>query len=151
MRNEYSLSDIAAATNGANGFGDGNGAWWIILFLIFGWGRNGFGGGYGNGVNDYGWEFGGWTNLSNNVKRIDYSAFSNTGITNIAIPSSVEKIDDCAFFTEIAISNDLKEIVVDNELKITTWSILFNNSGLNFSRIIAFTFSVISSLLSVFL
>ena len=52
MRNEYSLSDIAAATNGSNGFGDGNGAWWIILFLIFGWGRNGFGGGYGSGVND---------------------------------------------------------------------------------------------------
>ena len=47
MRNEYSLSDIAAATNGSNGFGDGNGAWWIILFLIFGWGRNGFGGGFG--------------------------------------------------------------------------------------------------------
>ena len=36
-------------TNGGNsgyGFGD-NGAWWIILFLIFGWGRNGFGGGFG--------------------------------------------------------------------------------------------------------
>ena len=34
------------------GFGDGNGAWWIVLFLIFalgGWGRGfgGFGGGYG--------------------------------------------------------------------------------------------------------
>lgn len=28
------------------GWGD-NGAWWIILFLIFGWGRNGFGGGFG--------------------------------------------------------------------------------------------------------
>lgn len=52
MRGEYSLADIAAASNGTNGFGDGNGAWWIILFLIFGWGRNGFGGGYGNGVND---------------------------------------------------------------------------------------------------
>ena len=33
-------------SNGGYGFGD-NGAWWIILFLIFGWGRNGFGG-YGN-------------------------------------------------------------------------------------------------------
>ena len=51
----YSLSDIAAATgrnSGSNdGFGDGNG-WWIIIFLIFalgGWGRNGFGGGFGTG------------------------------------------------------------------------------------------------------
>lgn len=34
---------------GYDGFGD-NGAWWIILFLIFGWGRNGFGNnGFGGG------------------------------------------------------------------------------------------------------
>lgn len=49
-----SASDVALITgrNGSNGngFGDmfgGNGAWFIILFLIFaifGWGRNGFGG-----------------------------------------------------------------------------------------------------------
>lgn len=51
MYNEgYSLSDIAAATgngsNSNNGFGDGFGAWWIIIFLIFafgGWGNNGWG------------------------------------------------------------------------------------------------------------
>lgn len=52
MRNEYTLSDIAAATGGMrnnDGFNDGNGAWWIILFLIFGWGRNGFGNGFGGG------------------------------------------------------------------------------------------------------
>ena len=35
---------------GGSGFGgDGDNAWWIILFLIFGWGRNGFGGGFGGG------------------------------------------------------------------------------------------------------
>lgn len=35
--------------NDNNGWGD-NGAWWIILFLIFGWGRNGYGfGGFGGG------------------------------------------------------------------------------------------------------
>lgn len=60
----YSLSDIAAATgnNGRNSdgmFGDGNGAWFIILFLIFavfGWGRNGnglFGGGTGSVSDNY--------------------------------------------------------------------------------------------------
>lgn len=54
MRGEYSLADIAAAT-GSNRSNDdmfgSNGAWWIVLFLIFGWGRNGFGnfGGNGNG------------------------------------------------------------------------------------------------------
>ena len=47
----YSLADIAAATGAANNraFGDGNGAWWIIVLFLFafgGWG-NGFGGGWG--------------------------------------------------------------------------------------------------------
>ena len=47
-----SASDVALLTNGngrnSGGFGnDGDNAWWIILFLIFGWGRNGFGGGFG--------------------------------------------------------------------------------------------------------
>ena len=46
-----SASDVLALTNtrsgsGNDGWGD-NGAWWIILFLIFGWGRNGFSGGFG--------------------------------------------------------------------------------------------------------
>lgn len=43
-------SDVLALTNrnSGSGFGnDGDNAWWIILFLIFGWGRNGFGGGFG--------------------------------------------------------------------------------------------------------
>lgn len=53
--NEGMLSpaDVAVLSGNTSrnndGFGDGNGAWWIILFLIFGWGRNGFGGGYGSG------------------------------------------------------------------------------------------------------
>lgn len=58
MRGESSLtpSDVALLTgnNGRNGdgmFGD-NGAWFIVLFLIFaafGWGGNGWGGNRGNG------------------------------------------------------------------------------------------------------
>lgn len=48
-----SASDIAvlSGNTGRNndGFGDGYSAWWIVLFLIFGWGRNGFGSGYGSG------------------------------------------------------------------------------------------------------
>ena len=36
-----------------DGFGFDNGAWWIIILLLFGWGRNGFGGnGGGFGGND---------------------------------------------------------------------------------------------------
>ena len=46
-----SPSDVALITgtnrnNNNDGWGN-NGAWWIILFLIFGYGRNGFGGGFG--------------------------------------------------------------------------------------------------------
>ena len=48
----YNLSDIAAVTGNRNGgdgmFGD-NGWWIILLFLFAGWGRNGFGGGFGEG------------------------------------------------------------------------------------------------------
>ena len=58
--NILSPSDVALITgkNNSNncGFGDGNGAWWIIIFLIFafmGWGRNGNGlFGNGSGASD---------------------------------------------------------------------------------------------------
>ena len=52
---EMTPADIRACTCGNDGYGDGmfggNGAWWIIILLLFGWGRNGFGGfgGYGAG------------------------------------------------------------------------------------------------------
>lgn len=44
---EASLSDIAAVTNG-DGFGGGNGAWWLIILVLL------FGRGYGFGGNDGG-------------------------------------------------------------------------------------------------
>ena len=47
-----SPADVAVLSGNANGNNNGwgdNGALWIILFLIFGWGRNGFGGnGFGS-------------------------------------------------------------------------------------------------------
>ena len=53
MDSNYSLSDIAAVTEGNRGGGmfGGNGDWgaWIILFLLFGmFGRGGWGGFGGN-------------------------------------------------------------------------------------------------------
>lgn len=52
---EMTPADIRACTCGNGGYGNGdgmwgNGAWWIIVLLLFGWGRNGFGGGYGAGA-----------------------------------------------------------------------------------------------------
>ena len=44
-----SAADLAAVIgNNNDGFGNGNGAWWLLILLIFannGWGNNGFGGG----------------------------------------------------------------------------------------------------------
>ena len=48
--NEMSAADIAAITGNNDGFGSGNGAWWLIILFLFafcGWG-GGYGG-YGNG------------------------------------------------------------------------------------------------------
>ena len=51
MEGTLSPADVAVLSGRNSGSGDGmwgdNGAWWIILFLIFGWGRNGFGNGFG--------------------------------------------------------------------------------------------------------
>lgn len=54
MTDNYSLSDIAAVTDGNRNNGMfGNDAWWIIILLLFGYGRNGFGG-FGGGQGGYG-------------------------------------------------------------------------------------------------
>ena len=47
------LSGNTGRNNDGFGFG-GDNAWWIIILLLFGWGRNGFGGNYGGG-NDGGY------------------------------------------------------------------------------------------------
>ena len=50
---EMSVADMAAVCGNNRGYDDGfgfggNGAWWLIVLLLFGWGRNGFGG-FGGG------------------------------------------------------------------------------------------------------
>ena len=70
----YNLSDIAAVTRGNNDgmFGDGNGAWWLILLFLFaGWGGNGGFGGNEN-VRDavaYGFDI---NNLENGVRGLEH-------------------------------------------------------------------------------
>lgn len=44
-----SVALIRDSGGNRNGFSDDGNAWWIILLLLFGWGRNGFGGGFGGG------------------------------------------------------------------------------------------------------
>lgn len=62
-----------------NGFGDGNGAWWILLFFIFAaMGGNGFGNGFGGGMNP--WQF---NNTNNDIQRGFDQAELTTGINNL--------------------------------------------------------------------
>ena len=92
----YSLADIAAAT-GQNGDGwgfGGNGAWWIIIFLLAlgGWGNGGWSGGNGNNGTSavvgreisYGFDM---NNLENGIRGItngicDGFYAVNTGLLN---------------------------------------------------------------------
>lgn len=54
MLSPADVAVLSGNTNGGNnGWGD-NGALWIILFLIFGWGRGGFGNGFGGNGGGYG-------------------------------------------------------------------------------------------------
>lgn len=65
---------VSPMNYGGNGFGfGGDGAWWLIVLLLIGWGGNGFGNGFG----------GGGQSVQNDVQRgFDQSAVMN-GITGI--------------------------------------------------------------------
>ena len=85
-----SASDVALIQDrnngGFGGFGD-NGAWWIILFLIFamgGWNNGGFGGGFGGGAdNMYPW-------LSNGQKEIMQN--TNQGFNTLQLGNQLNDI-----------------------------------------------------------
>lgn len=85
-----SPSDVALIqgrnNDGFGGFG-GDGAWWIILFLIFamgGWNNNGFGGGFGGGAdNMYPW-------LSNGQKEIMQN--TNQGFNTLQLGNQLNDI-----------------------------------------------------------
>lgn len=76
----YTLSDIAAVTEGHSrnngGFGDD---WaWIIILLLCGWGNGGFGGGFGgNGANNATFPLWAYTNNTDNLIT---SGFDNAAI-----------------------------------------------------------------------
>jgi hypothetical protein len=113
-----SLSDIAAVTRDNDGYGDGMGAWWmIILFaMIFGWGGAGFGGN-GNGAlteaamcnaNNF-------TQLENSVGRISDQISSqnmmlsnglcNLGYTNLEQFGQVQRDMCTGFANGVAATN----------------------------------------------
>ncbi len=85
-----SASDVALIQDrnngGFGGFG-GDGAWWIILFLIFamgGWNNGGFGGGFG-GDNMYPW-------LSNGQKEIMQN--TNDGFNTLQLANQLTSLNN---------------------------------------------------------
>ena len=127
----YSLSDLAAVTKDADGWG-GNSGWWIILlFLVFmnggfGWNRQGEFGQYATAASQqeilYGQQFGQLndrlTNIGNGICNLGYEMQGNIGQlgkemalaqngTNMAIMQSANGIQaqlaECCCTTQRAI------------------------------------------------
>lgn len=80
MEGMLSPADVAVLSGNTgngnnNGFGDGNGAWWIIILIVLlGWGRNGFGN-FGGGNSDGGqgasYYYGGGLGMPNIYGKLD--------------------------------------------------------------------------------
>ena len=85
MTDNYSLSDIAAVTDGNRNNGMfGNDSWaWIVILLLFGYGRNGFGG-FGGGFGGNG-----GCGCSPCATQADLAA----GFNNSAVLSGINGID----------------------------------------------------------
>ena len=68
--------------NSGFGFG-GDGAWWIIILLLAGWGNNGFGGGFGGAGNG---------NLAFDLGRLATTNDVASGFNNSAVLSSLNDL-----------------------------------------------------------
>lgn len=99
MTDNYSLADIAAATgNGANG---NNGMWgndwvWLIIILLFSWGRNGLGGnGNGNGGVMDGYVLtSDFANIERKLDGINNGLCDSTFALNNTINSNLRTVDN---------------------------------------------------------
>lgn len=89
VTSEMSAADLAAVC-GNNKNNDGmwgdNGAWWIIILLLFGWGGRGFGG-FGGG---YGGQGGGSCGYSPCATQADLAA----GFNNSAVLNNLDSIEN---------------------------------------------------------
>jgi hypothetical protein len=99
------LSGNTGRNSGGDGFGDGNGAWLIILFLIFaafGWGGNrgngGFGGGSGSGAADN-------YVLASDFASIQRQLYDGFNSTDRKLDATQEGICDATFSLNNSINN----------------------------------------------
>lgn len=94
----YSLADIAAATGGNNnGWGNGDGAWWILILLVLfagGWNGNGFGNNGGSTVREeisYGFDM---NNIENGIRGIQQGLCDGFYAQNTALLNATSGIQN---------------------------------------------------------
>jgi hypothetical protein len=154
MTENYTLSDIAAVTdgNGRNNGMFGNDAWWIIILLLFGYGR-GFGG-FGGGQGGYGMPCGvpatqadlaaGFNNsavlsgingidsaLCQGFNGINTAILQSTYNTQGAINGLSHQLSDCCCATQRAIDsvkyeNATNTCAIQNTIQNTTRDVIEN-------------------------
>ena len=155
MTENYTLSDIAAVTdgNGRNNGMFGNDAWWIIILLLFGYGRNGFGG-FGGSQGGYGMPCGvpatqadlaaGFNNsavlsgingidsaLCQGFNGINTAILQSTYNTQGAINGLSHQLSDCCCATQRAIDsvkyeNATNTCAIQNTIQNTTRDVIEN-------------------------
>lgn len=103
------------ASNG--GFGlDGNGAWWLIVLLLIGWGGNGFGNGFGGGNNgvqqgfDQAAVMNGLTGINAAINNLGTNV--NAGFANAEVSNNARQIADMqqAFASQTAITTGMTNL-----------------------------------------
>lgn len=125
MDTGYSLSDVAAATNGMNGFG-GEGLWiFALLLLLFGSNGFGFGSGAANALSQADLQRAvdlnsiqeGQATINNNIQRV---AYEGIGATKDAAYNNLSEIRDNGALINTGFANlqncccDLKQAVMEN-------------------------------------
>lgn len=110
---EMTPADIAAVTGNSNnggGFGDGNGAWWLIVLFLFaamgGWG-NGFGGNSGGGGNSGAGNLYPWMNQSDQINDGFRDQMLNTTINGIqqGVNNLSTQLCNCCGDMQMALAN----------------------------------------------
>lgn len=108
---EMTPADIAAVSgnnNSGNGFGDGNGAWWLIVLFLFaamgGWG-NGFGG--NGGGNSGAGSLYPWINQSNQINDGFRDQMLNTTVNGIqqGVNNLSTQLCNCCGDMQMALAN----------------------------------------------
>lgn len=107
---DYSLSDIAAVSEGGSGLGgDGNGWWIILLFILLGYGNRGWGGNGGGAGSVGGNELYPWMEiqqtLCNGFANAETAATARQMATQQQIFGISQQFSDCCCENRLGLAN----------------------------------------------